>query len=706
MKIGLTYDLRSDYLEMGFTEEETAEFDSNETIDALEGTLKGPGHEVVRIGNIYELVRRLAANERWDLVFNICEGLCLRNREAQVPALLEAYNIPYTFSDPLTLSLCLDKAMAKRVVRDAGISTPEFFTVTSGKDLQAETIGKNMVFPVFVKPVAEGTGKGVTFSSIVHDKNELEKQCIKLLSKYNQPVLVERYLHGREFTVGILGTDETARVIGVMEVKLLKNAEPAVYSFMNKELCEDRIKYTLLKEKNLADEASDISLKAYKVLGCRDAGRVDLRADEEGKIYFLEMNPLAGLHPTHSDLPILCGKAGVTYRELISEIINSALERIRKAESTRACSEQAVFASQPLFPHMKVAIIYNEPAAGRPDSEDVLDEVELVINALGSLGYDYKTFSLDTRDSSYPSNEELCLLLNQLNQYSPSVIFNLIESIGESQRFHPVPASLFELSGYPCTGSPFEAILTTTDKALAKAVLTGYGIPTPLWDEYRGNNHINQLSDVKKKTAHSVFQGLDFHISVPPPWIIKPAWEDASVGIDDGSVISDEGLLVPKLSKMYSRYNGQTILIEEYIDGREFNISLFERSNGRIEVLPIAEMTFNNWYVEKPKIINYKAKWDKDSFEYKNTVRRFNPEDAPLDLLKELALKCWSVFGLRGYARVDMRMNKKGKLFVIEVNANPCIAPDSGFIAAAKEAGYGVHEVIKEILDTAERKMS
>src|SRR3989338_10450897 len=147
--------MRSDYLEMGFTEEETAEFDSNETIDALEGTLKGLGHEVVRIGNIYELAKRLATNERWDLVFNICEGLYLRSREAQVPALLEAYNIPYTFSDPLALSLCLDKAMAKRVVRDAGISTPEFFTVTSVKDLQAETIGKNIGFPMFVKPIAE-----------------------------------------------------------------------------------------------------------------------------------------------------------------------------------------------------------------------------------------------------------------------------------------------------------------------------------------------------------------------------------------------------------------------------------------------------------------------------------------------------------------------------------------------------------------------
>lgn len=343
MRIGLTYDLRSDYIEMGFTEEETAEFDSKEAIDALEETIRSFGHEVVRIGNIYELTEQLVSGERWDLVFNISEGLHGRSREAQVPALLEAYNIPYTFSDPLTLTLCLDKAMAKSVVRDAGIPTPDFLVVNSVNDLE-DTQKFNTEFPLFAKPISEGTSKGVSPESIVNNMEELKRQCIRLLTKYNQPVLTEKYLSGREFTVGIVGTSKTSRVIGVMEVKLLKNAEPNVYSFLNKELWEERVRYTVVKDRNIIKEASNIALKAYSILGCRDAGRVDLKADRNGKLYFLEMNPLAGLHPIRSDLPILCSKVGITYKELISEIINSALER-RENEGRysiqRTCTWQA-----------------------------------------------------------------------------------------------------------------------------------------------------------------------------------------------------------------------------------------------------------------------------------------------------------------------------------------------------------------------------
>lgn len=342
---------------------------------------------------------------------------------------------------------------------------------------------------------------------------------------------------------------------------------------------------------------------------------------------------------------------------------------------------------------MKVAIVYNEPVPGKPDSEDVLDEVRLVIDAVKILGYNFRTFSIHpVRKKAPPGlsngvhrlNDEICLLLNQLKEYSPSVIFNLVEGIEDRQRFHPVIASLFELSGYPYTGSPFDALLTTTDKILTKAMLSAHGIPTPLWEQCHGN--------------------YDFQTTLSPPWIIKPTWEDASVGIEDSSVFSDKDSLIPKFSKMYSRYNGQPILIEEYIEGREFNISLFERLDGTIEVLPVAEMVFANWPEEKPKIINYKAKWDKSSFEYNNTVRRFNPEGAPFDLIRELSLKCWSLFGLKGYARIDIRMDKRERIFVIEVNTNPCIAPDSGFIMSAKEAGYDAKDVIKEILDTAIKK--
>jgi len=326
MKIGLTYDLRKDYAAKGFSEEDIAEFDSEETIDALAGTLQRLGHDVERIGNVYALAPQLAAGRNWDLVFNICEGLFGRSREAQVPGLLEAYGVHYTFSDPLTLALTLDKGVAKQVVRDAGLVTPDFFTVGSAEDLQ-EAAAHRLEYPLFAKPICEGTGKGVNAKSIIRSPAELARQCEDLLERYGQPVLVEQYLTGREFTVGVLGTGRKAKAIGVMEVGLLDNAEPGVYSYTNKELCEDRVKYALASEPEIVKAASELAVRAYCVLGCRDAGRVDVRADEYGRLHFLEVNPLAGLHPTHSDLPILATLAGLSYAHLLAEIIASALER-------------------------------------------------------------------------------------------------------------------------------------------------------------------------------------------------------------------------------------------------------------------------------------------------------------------------------------------------------------------------------------------
>jgi len=328
MNVGLAFDLRKDYLERGFTEEETAEFDSEATIGFLEETIRSLGHRVSRIGNIYELTRLLSAGQRWDLVFNVAEGLYGRSREAQVPAILEAFNILYTFSDPLTLALSLDKAAAKSVIRDSGIPTPDFFLIKDLSDI--EQVPEKLQYPLFIKPVAEGTGKGITPESIIGNFTELKKNASAMLTTHRQPVIVETYLPGREYTVGILGTDSRARAVGVLEVELLANAEPLVYSYMNKELCEERVLYKLVTGKEnekIIRECSEIALRSYIELGCRDAGRVDLKTGADGKLYFLEINPLAGLHPTHSDLPICCSQAGIAYERLISSIIESAMER-------------------------------------------------------------------------------------------------------------------------------------------------------------------------------------------------------------------------------------------------------------------------------------------------------------------------------------------------------------------------------------------
>lgn len=329
MLIGLTYDLRDEYLAMGFSDEETAEFDRRDTIDALETAIQSAGHTTDRIGNIWSLTERLARGDRWDLVFNIAEGLYGLARESQVPALLDAYRIPYVFSDPIVLGVALHKAMAKRLIRDLGVDTPAFHVVETLSDVN----DVKLTYPLFAKPVAEGTSKGVSGKSKIMTENELKAVCADLLHEFRQPVLIEEFLPGREFTVGIVGTGETARALGVMEVILLDKAEKDVYSYENKESWRDRVTYRLAQD-DVARRTAETALRAWNGLGCRDGGRVDMRVDRYGNPSFIEVNPLAGLNPEISDLPILCGLNGISYQSLIASILESAIARARLTPST------------------------------------------------------------------------------------------------------------------------------------------------------------------------------------------------------------------------------------------------------------------------------------------------------------------------------------------------------------------------------------
>jgi D-alanine-D-alanine ligase len=333
MRIGFTYDLRADYLAMGMSEEDSAEFDADVTIAALVGTLAALGHEPVRIGNIRALTQRLAAGERWDAVFNICEGLTGYAREAQVPGLLDAYGIPYVFSDALTLALCLDKAWTKRIVRDAGVPTPDFAVIERPAD-----IGKiSLPFPLFLKPVAEGSGKGVTPRSRVNNAAELKSVATELLARFRQPALVETYLPGREVTIGIVGTGDEARALGTLGIIPNDNALTVDYGFDNKERCAEYVGYRLVGEAE-AQDAVDVALAAWRALRCRDGGRIDVRYDASGNPQFIEVNPLAGLNPEHSDLCFLARFKGLTYQELIGMIMSSFLRRHPELASRRAAA--------------------------------------------------------------------------------------------------------------------------------------------------------------------------------------------------------------------------------------------------------------------------------------------------------------------------------------------------------------------------------
>ncbi|HUU69842.1 MAG TPA: D-alanine--D-alanine ligase [Planctomycetota bacterium] len=326
MRIGLTYNLRSDYLAQGYPPEVVAEFDSDETILALEQIIGSLGHQTDRIGNVRALCARLAAGDRWDLVFNIAEGLSGRCRESQVPAILEAYGQGYTFSDPLTCAATLDKAVAKRLIQAAGLPTPGFHVVETPDDIPRVSLA----FPLFAKPLAEGTSKGITDRSVIDTPEQLNHACRRLLADHAQPVLVEEYLPGREFTAGIVGTGHAARVIGVMEIEIRQPSGAAVYSYETKEQCEQLVKYSRLDACPLRDEVNDLALKAYRALECRDAARVDIRCDRSGKPCFIEVNPLPGLHPTHSDLPMIATQEGISYARLIESIIRNAATRLGK----------------------------------------------------------------------------------------------------------------------------------------------------------------------------------------------------------------------------------------------------------------------------------------------------------------------------------------------------------------------------------------
>ena len=322
MRVALVYDLRDDYRALGYSEEEVAEFDSAGTIDALAEALIALGCEPIRVGRGQALAARLVAGERFDLVFSIAEGLKGRSREAQVPALCELFDQAYLFSDPLTLAAALDKGVAKRLVRDAGVPTPAFAVA----ERSASEIGGWTHFPAFVKPLAEGTGKGCEAASLAHDRAELEAAVTRVIERYRQPALVEHYLPGREFTVGIAGNGADARVLGVCEILLRENAEANVYSLHNKELCEELVTYAPAADTE-ALLAGERALEAYRALECRDAARIDFRSDALGEPYFLEANPLAGLNPWHSDLPILAAQNGISFTQLIGMVLDAGLAR-------------------------------------------------------------------------------------------------------------------------------------------------------------------------------------------------------------------------------------------------------------------------------------------------------------------------------------------------------------------------------------------
>ena len=321
MKFGITFDLRSWYLDRGFSTDETAEFDNQDTIDAIDAALQKMGHETELIGNVFQLIEALAAGKKWDMVFNIAEGLYGDGRESAIPAILDQYQIPYVFSGPVVMGVSLNKHLAKTIAASHGTPVCKGFLATSAADIA----NINLPYPLFVKPVSEGTGKGITDKSLVHNFSELKVMVEWILEEFRQPALIEEYLPGREFTVGITGTGNETVAIGGMEV-ITANALP--YSAFVKDNYHNYCKYAPLTN-DIANECKSVAVQAWKALNAVDGGRIDLKADKNGKICFIEANPLAGLNPVHSDLPILARMYNIDYQQLLEMIVSSARKRYK-----------------------------------------------------------------------------------------------------------------------------------------------------------------------------------------------------------------------------------------------------------------------------------------------------------------------------------------------------------------------------------------
>lgn len=319
MKVGLTYDLRSWYLDRGYSMEDTAEFDKQDTVDALDQALRKMGFQTEQVGNCFQLIDALVSGKKWDLVFNIAEGLYGDGRESVVPAILDQYRIPYVFSGPVILGVSLNKYLTRLIVSAAGVPVSPGMLVSSIDDVRK----CRLEYPLFIKPVSEGTGKGINDKSILKSPAELKEMAEWILKRFDQPALVEEYLPGREFTVGVIGTGDESVAIGGMEIECKDNLP---YSVEFKEAYWDFCKYIPMAGE-YAEECKSVAVKVWKALRSVDGGRVDVKADRNGRICFMEVNPLAGLHPVHSDLPILGRMSGIEYQQLIEMIMKAALKR-------------------------------------------------------------------------------------------------------------------------------------------------------------------------------------------------------------------------------------------------------------------------------------------------------------------------------------------------------------------------------------------
>src|SRR5208283_1791506 len=321
----------------------------------------------------------------------------------------------------------------------------------------------------------------------------------------------------------------------------------------------------------------------------------------------------------------------------------------------------------------KIVILHSDISLDASEDElDCLQQAESIAGALRTLNYEVVLL---------PFELNLNNTITMLKSLKPYAVFNIVETLDSRGSLIYFSPAILDILQIRYTGCPTEAVFQTSNKPLSKKIMHYAGIATPSWMDQAGFGSRTDTADI---------------------YLIKSSWEHASIGLDEDSLIpyiNNENLL--QEMNLRKEKLGGSCYAEAYIDGREFNVALIAGREG-VDVLPIAEMIFQDYAPDKPKIVDYKAKWIADSFEYNNTIRKYDFPESGSDLisdLREIALRCWHLFSLRGYARIDFRVDKNSKPWVLEINSNPCLSPDAGFAAALQHANIKYHEAIGLIIE-------
>jgi len=680
MKVAFTHNLR--LTDVRETEKE-AEYDSVETVSAIAAALEQAGHEVEKVevsGPASNLLERLEAIDP-DIIFNTAEGASGRMREAFYPSLFEELGIPYTGSDAYTNAITLDKWLTKLVLQRAGIDTARGIMINPRNlDGHLER-GLGLAFPVIVKPNHEGSSKGIynsdlarglLGSSVIKEPRELPAALKAALRQYPDGVLVEEYIDGVDIALGYIeGVGHDNGLLTPVEVIYENTASERgaafnIYDYRLKNLEPGKVQYRCPANipRDVAARLRAISADVIRTLGLRDLARLDFRVTPEGRIFVLEANGLPALNSS-SSLFAATAQVGLTYNATIQAILNAAALRSGLATATQLGTRRQRKA-QPI----RVGFTYNVKRSHDGDDEAEWDPPETIIaiaNALARQGH------IVVHLEATPD------LPRVLAEADVDLIFNIAEGVEGRNREAQVPA-LCELLGIPYTGSDSATLAIALDKALGKKVLLQHDILTPKFQ-------------VMESARERLSPDMKF------PLIVKPNAEGSSKGIDSTNVVDTEEELRAAVKVCVEKYR-QPALVEEYIAGREFTVGLL--GDKRPRVLPPMEIKFKK-ETGRP-VYDYAVKQEWEEHVYYECPAKLT--EAEQKAMEKIARATFFALDCRDVARVDMRMDAEGRIYVLEVNPLPGLTPGySDLVLIAQAIGMDYDQLIAEIMVGGLRRM-